>query len=131
MEQTSYTKGEDKMIFEIAVEEDVVPTDTYVNVATAYATSSSVTNTTSSYYPYTDVYRFDYPNNYTYVWPTVSTVYKYQLICPRCSTSNWGAIDETVTCKGLVRAPKARKSTDCGALLKAVNKKVDYEVPVG
>lgn len=58
-------------------------------------------------------------------WTYSSTIYMYQLICPRCKTTNWGAIDVVVNCKGKLN----RKN--CQATLKAVSNKVDYEVPVG
>lgn len=63
-----------------------------------------------------------YTPSFTYYYGT--TIYMYQLICPRCQTSNWGQIDKPVDCKGKLR----RKA--CGAVLKAVSKKVDYEVEI-
>lgn len=61
-------------------------------------------------------------NTYTYKWtyPITTTVYKYQIICPAkgCGTSNWLELDVITPC------------TKCGAKLKAVSEKVDYEVPV-
>ena len=63
--------------------------------------------------------------HYPYTWhswdwstyPYSKTIYKYQLICPRCGKTNWAEIDKVVVCA-------------CGARLKAVTNKVDYEIPV-
>lgn len=54
-----------------------------------------------------------------------NTVYMYQLICPRCKTTNWGQVNQVVTCSGKV----GRKA--CTAKIKAIKDVVDYEVPVG
>lgn len=80
-------------------------------------------NTSNSY---TDFYT---PTTWTYT----STIYKYQLICPVCKTTNWGSIDEIVTCKGkLPNRIRGRKVVEqyCETTLKAVSKKVDFEVPI-
>jgi hypothetical protein len=57
-------------------------------------------------------------------WGT-KTIYKYQLICPRCQTTNWGELDEIITCSGRT----GRKF--CQANLRAVSKPVDFDIPVG
>ena len=74
------------------------------------------------------VYRYDnwtIPTSSTYSWSYTTTVYMYQLICPRCFEPNWGEIDKVVTCKGKI----SKKA--CGAKLKAIKEVVDFEVPVG
>lgn len=68
---------------------------------------------------------FTYPSTNNMYWSYSTTVYKYQLNCPRCDTANWGAVDEIVYCKG----KKGRKA--CGATLKAVTNTVDHEIEVG
>lgn len=59
------------------------------------------------------------PNMYYYSYPT--TIYYYQIICPkpRCKTANWLELDTLKEC------------SKCGAMLKAVKAKADYEVEVG
>jgi hypothetical protein len=63
--------------------------------------------------------------SYTYTWHTCTcsnpkVIQKYQLICPSCETTNWGQIDEIITCK----------NAHCGATLKAVQNPVNYEIVV-
>lgn len=62
---------------------------------------------------------------YTTTWTYTNTVYMYQLLCPRCSTPNWGELDKIIICKGKI----GRKL--CSAKLKAIKEVVDFEVPVG
>ena len=88
----------------------------------------------------------DFRNNTTYTgfdaWSTAgtstiqwsATVYMYQLTCPKCNTMNWGQLNTEITCKGkLPNRIRGRKVVEqyCGATLKAVTKKADYEVEVG
>ena len=61
-------------------------------------------------------WQWNYPSYYFFP----NTVYKYQLICPKCSTSNWGELDILVHCTG----------KKCDATLKAVLKKATFEVEV-
>jgi len=79
--------------------------------------------------PPLDYLSSNYYNNWstgnTMSWSYTTTVYMYQLVCPRCFETNWGEIDKIVTCKG-----KLSKRA-CGAKLKAIKEKVDFEVPVG
>jgi hypothetical protein len=81
---------------------------------------------TGSFYIDNGYQTWTQPNTYT--WSYASTVYMYQLICPRCNTTNWGQIDKTITCSGKV-GPKSKQY--CGAKLKAIKEVVDFEVPVG
>lgn len=66
-------------------------------------------------------------------WST-KTIYKYQLICPKCKTTNWGELDEIITCTGnlptRIRNRKPFKEA-CKANLRAVSKSVDFDIPVG
>ena len=59
--------------------------------------------------------------NYT-TWPTYwtypTTIYMYQITCPKCETMNWMQLDKVTPC------------TKCKSKIKAVTEKVDYEVPV-
>ena len=76
----------------------------------------------------TNVANYTVPaNTYSYMdwtWYT-KTVYKYQLICPKCKTTNWGELDEIITCSG-----KAGRKA-CLSNLRAVSKPVDFDIPVG
>lgn len=78
-------------------------------------------------------YYYDWYPRTTYTsyvsWTT--TVYMYQLICPRCGKTNWGQIDTVVECSGELKTFGSKKRVKCGAKIKAVKEKVDYEVPVG
>jgi len=65
------------------------------------------------------------PTTY-YWWPSPRTVYMYQLVCPECGQTNWGEIDKPVECSG-----RRLSGKPCKAVLKAVSKKADYEIPVG
>lgn len=61
--------------------------------------------------------------NWTYPYWNVTypaTIYKYQIFCPRCETPNWLELDKIEVCT----------KVKCGAKLKAVTQRVDYEVPV-
>jgi hypothetical protein len=85
-------------------------------------TGSNVSNnlltwSDNTYYP------DNYPQVYWYTYPQ-KTVYKYQVICPRCSTTSWAEVDETITCTG------SFKAGECGARIKVVLERVDYEVEV-
>jgi hypothetical protein len=76
--------------------------------------------------PNLNYYDRTWTSPYTTTWSYgTTTVYMYQLICPRCFEPNWGEIDAVVTCSGKI----GRKT--CGAKLKAIKEKVDFEVPVG
>jgi len=62
-----------------------------------------------------------YNGNYTYTYTYPTTVYMYQVFCPkpRCKGVMWGQLNTTVTC------PK------CQSRIKLVNEpKPDYEVEV-
>lgn len=88
------------------------------------STTSSVSNNTNSnltvgniswggdYYPYTS------PTTYYYSWPYTKTVYMYQIRCPRCRKMNWCEMDAIVSCK------------KCSAQIRAVSKRVDFDVEV-
>jgi len=70
----------------------------------------------------------------TYSYTYATTIYMYQLICPRCKTTNWGQVDTVVECKGMLPSRiRGRKVVEekCGAKLKAVSQPVDFEIPVG
>lgn len=60
---------------------------------------------------------FTYP---TSTWYYSSPIYMYQVFCPvrKCKTANWLQLDTMKPC------------TNCGAKLKAVSSKADYEVEV-
>jgi hypothetical protein len=70
----------------------------------------------------TNSYWWDGYTNYPYTGWTYypQTIYKYQIICPRCKTSNWLELDTIVACAG----------KKCNAKLKAVTQQADYEIPV-
>jgi phage FluMu protein Com len=94
-----------------------------LNTGTNTSNNISYGNTTTggyyvggTWYPYTN-WSWPYWN---YSVPT--TIYKYQVKCPRCNTMNWLELDKITTCTGPKRL--------CGAKLKAVTKQADYEVPV-
>jgi hypothetical protein len=75
----------------------------------------TIGNVTSTYYPYSTWY----PN--TSYWTYPSTVYMYQIFCPkpRCKGVFWGAIGSVVAC------PK------CSSRVKINNEPpADYEVEV-
>jgi hypothetical protein len=61
---------------------------------------------------------------YQYVWHTCTertvVIEKYQLICPKCDTTNWGEIEEIVVCS----------KKGCGKTLKATKRVADYEIVV-
>ena len=86
------------------------------NIEVTNTTDTTVSNT-YPYYPNTTTTT----NPYTYTWwwgwsPT--TVYKYQIKCPRCRKMNWLELDKITPCH------------NCKSQLKAVSKKADYEVPI-
>ena len=59
------------------------------------------------------------PNFYNWtVYPT--TIYKYQITCPKCKKMNWLELDKIQECS----------RAKCGAMLKAVSIKADYEIAV-
>lgn len=74
---------------------------------------SDTINTSNTYY-WSDYNTYTVPSTFT--WTT--TIYLYQLKCPKCRASNWGELDKIVTCK------------KCSSSLKAVSKKVDYEIAI-
>jgi hypothetical protein len=86
-------------------------------------TSTITTGTTTTHSIINDNWYHYYP--YYSNWTYSTTIYKYQLICPRCKTTNWGELDQIVDCSGKV----GRKP--CRATLKAIKHPVDFEVPVG
>lgn len=55
---------------------------------------------------------------FTYTYP--ATIYKYQITCPRCEKFNWLELDKIQVCA----------TKKCGAKLKAVSEKVDFEVAI-
>jgi hypothetical protein len=87
----------------------------------SYTTGNNLTLTTDTYncYPYTST-------PYQYVWHYCNgqektiVVEKYQLICPKCDTTNWGEIEEIVVCS----------KKGCGKTLKATKRVADYEIVV-
>lgn len=92
------------------------------NITVGTGTTTVGSYTTGGYYDSLGVwhpYYNYYP--YTYWWPSYpTTIYKYQIKCPRCGTFNWLELEKIEVC----RKPK------CGAKLKAVTKEADFEVPV-
>jgi phage FluMu protein Com len=64
---------------------------------------------------------------YNYNWAT--SIYYYQITCPKCKTLNWAEVDKIVACKGTTQA-RNNRVVSCGAKLKAVLDTVDYEIPV-
>ena len=77
-----------------------------------------VSNTSDTYYNPWDVGTPNYQYYSTFTWP--QTIYKYQISCPKCNKFNWLELDKIVECTG----------KKCGAKLKAVSTKADYEVAV-
>lgn len=90
-----------------------------------------VSDSTNSYYPTTTSITwggttcsicFHFPctcsTTFFNTWTYPSTVYMYQLKCPQCKKMNWGALNQEISCKG------------CKSTLKAVSKRVDYEIAV-
>lgn len=59
-----------------------------------------------------------WPTNY--YWTTPVNVYLYQIFCPKpkCKTANWLELN------------KEKECTTCGSLLRAVSRKIDYEIEV-
>jgi hypothetical protein len=104
------------------------------NVTAPYTVGTATTGTTASHSIINDNYYWYQPyTTYPYTWTTSTKVYMYQLICPKCKTTNWGEIDQVVTCTGVYAQEKrpGGKKIMCEATLKAVSKHVDFEVPVG
>lgn len=55
----------------------------------------------------------------SYTYPTYpTTIYMYQIQCPKCDTKTFGQLDAVVTCK------------KCKSTIKLVSKVTDYEVAV-
>ena len=77
---------------------------------------------------------YQWPSNYTYyTYPYPTTIYKYQIQCPKCKTMNWLQLDIITECTGYLdkeTGPNKRKQSKCGASLKAVTRQADYELPV-
>lgn len=61
-----------------------------------------------------------YWGNSTYTWTYPTTIYKYQVRCPKrgCKTFNWLELDKTTPC------------TECGSKLRAVSDTPDFTIPV-
>lgn len=102
--------------------------DVSAQVATTSNNISTTTNAVNPFRYYDGGYGGtwqQYPYTY-YTYPYWSypsfqaTIYKYQIICPRCHTNNWLELDKITMCT----------KTKCGAKLKAVINQADYEVPV-
>jgi hypothetical protein len=86
--------------------EVLVQTDNTSNTQTISTSNTIGWNPYNTYDSYTT----------TLYWPT--TVYMYQLKCPKCKKMNWGELDKVIECK------------QCRSSLKAVSKKVDFEIPI-
>lgn len=86
--------------------------------------NDNIINTNSSLpsYTYFDWMNPPSPQPYHYNWISTypATIYKYQVACPKCDTMNWLELDKIETCKG----------NKCKVSLKAVSKKVDYEIAI-
>lgn len=89
---------------------------------TADSLVSTGTSTTGGGYWSNGVWISPYDGYYTSptitYWQYPSTIYMYQITCPRCKKMNWMQLDVVTPC------------TKCKAQLKAVTKQADYEVPV-
>ena len=70
-------------------------------------------------------YSWDWYQTPSTSWYYYSPIYMYQLTCPRCKKMNWGQLDQITECSGNY------KGYPCKAKIKAVSRKVDYEVEVG
>ena len=55
---------------------------------------------------------------YNYFYTFSNTIYKYQIKCPSCDTTNWLELDKITDC------------IDCKSKLKAVSAKADHEIQV-
>lgn len=110
------------MTYEIDVTSVHIPENPQVYNPTVIGSSDSTTITAIN-----DNWHYFSTNPYTYSWNWnyTTTIYKYQLICPRCKSTNWGELDQIVNCSGKI----GRKF--CSATLKAIKHPVDFEVPVG
>jgi phage terminase large subunit GpA-like protein len=56
----------------------------------------------------------------TYSATLFTTVYMYQVKCPRCGTYSWCQLDKVVKCPG----------TACNSRLMASNQRIDYVIEV-
>ncbi len=65
-----------------------------------------------------DNYTIGTGSNYYWTYPYYQTKYMYQIRCPRCHKMNWCELDNTTSC------------TKCRAMLRAVSKRIDYDVPI-
>lgn len=82
-------------------------------------TTGTTTKDSTTYYPYK--YNNNVSNNLGYWWySTPEYIYLYQVKCPKrgCKANNWLQLDRVTPC------------TKCGAKLKAVSDKVDFEIPI-
>ena len=93
--------------------------------------SSGYYDSLGKWIPYPN-YQWPYYYNYSYItYP--STIYKYQIQCPKCKTMNWLQLDIITECTGYLdkeTGPNRRKQSKCGASLKAVTRQAYYELPV-
>ena len=86
-------------------------------------TSEAIFNTNTTSVTVSDSLYWN--TSYPTYWYYPTTIYMYQLVCPRCKTTNWGQLDILINCKGTY------KRKPCEASLKAVSKRAEYEVEVG
>ncbi len=111
-------------IYDVTVVHTPTKTETNHGDWTASLTALTVNNNSNTYSPTISVggnSTYGYYSNgtyyyYPYYYPT--TVYMYQIRCPRCRKMNWAQMDTIVSCK------------KCSAQLRAVSKRVDFDVEV-
>ena len=127
------------MIYEVDVSTvpipaNLAPTLGHNNDATLSGTKTiSSSNSTATHSIINDNW-YTTPSTWYYTYPYIynygTKVYMYQLICPKCKTTNWGEIDQVVTCTGEEKRLSGKKIS-CKATLKAIKTPVDFEIPVG
>lgn len=91
---------------------------TYFEVELSEAQTQTLKNSNNTqYYWPTETTGTNYS---TYWYTTPTTIYKYQILCPkpRCKTYNWLELNKEQEC------------SKCGSVLKAVSKSADYEIEV-
>ena len=94
--------------------------DLTASLSTTNNTANSSANIGSITWGDNTTYTLPYSPNttsYTY-WYGPRTVYMYQIRCPRCRKMNWCELDNVTSCK------------KCSAQLRAVSKRVDYDVAI-
>lgn len=91
----------------------------------ADAYTITLTNTTKPDFTYGGWYPQDTSSSTYYTsWSYTYPVYYYQVTCPRCKNILWAEQDKITECQGKI----GRKA--CGAKIKAVIEKIDFEIPV-